>query len=244
MRVLIGAAGVVSLLVLLTWLTLRGVGANATAYTMTLQAFDDFELAEASLHRDVLQARAGLLRNYDSLVRSLEAMQSAATRLRSYAETAGIDASAVSRLAEAAAKEEELTERFKSENALLQNSLTYAGLMSTSPDFGAGNAKFGPSAGALAAAILQLTRDTSPESVQALRQRINEFSAHSLPISPEAEAVKALRAHARLLADLLPASNETLKSLIAWVERMLSIRWVMQLASARTTSSPRRNSGR
>ena len=210
-----GAAGVVSLLVLLTWLTLRVIGVNAPAYTMTLQAFDDFELAEASLHRDVLQARAGLLRNYDPIVLSLEAMQSATTRLRSYAETAGVDASAVSRLAEAAAKEEELTERFKSENALLQNSLTYAGLISTSPDFGAGNAKFGPSAGALAAAILQLTRDTSPESVQALRQRINEFSAQSLPISPEAEAVKALRAHARLLADLLPASNETLKSLIA-----------------------------
>ena len=29
-----GAAGVVSLLVLLTWLTLRGIGANATDYTI------------------------------------------------------------------------------------------------------------------------------------------------------------------------------------------------------------------
>jgi hypothetical protein len=56
-------------------------------------------------------------------------------------------------LAEVVAKEEELTERFKSENALLQNSLTYAGLISTSPDFDTNNAKFGPAAGALAAAI-------------------------------------------------------------------------------------------
>jgi len=199
MRILIGAAAVFSLLIFLTWLTLRGIDTNATAYTMTLQAFDDFELAEASLHRDVLQARAGLLRDYDPLVRALEAMQRAAARLQSYAQTEGLDVKPVSRLAEAAAKEEDLTERFKSENALLQNSLTYAGLISTRPDFGTGNAKFGPSAGALAAAILQLTRDTSPESVRALRQRINEFSAQSLPISPEAEAVKALRAHARLL---------------------------------------------
>jgi signal transduction histidine kinase len=215
MRVLIGAAGVLSLIVLLTWLTLRGIDTNATTYTMALKAYDDYELAEASLHRDVLQARAGLLRDYDPLVQSSKAMESAATRLRSYAQTEGLDMSPLNRLAEAAAKEEELTERFKRENALLQNSLTYASLVSTSPEFGTGNAKFGSSASALAAAILQLTRNTSPESVQALRRRINEFAGQSLPIAPEAEAVKALRAHARLLADLLPASDETLKSLIA-----------------------------
>ena len=179
MRLLAGAAGVLSLLILLTWLTLRGIDTNTTTYTMTLQAFDDYELAEASLHRDVLRARAGLLRNYDPLVRYLEATQSAAARLQSYAQTEGLDMRPISRLAEAAAKEEELTERFKSENALLQNSLTYAALISASPDFGTGNAKFGSSAGALAAAILELTRNTSPESVQALRQRINEFAGHS-----------------------------------------------------------------
>jgi len=45
-----GALGVLLLLALLTWLLLRG-----TAYAVTLRAFDDFSLAEASLHRDVLQ---------------------------------------------------------------------------------------------------------------------------------------------------------------------------------------------
>lgn len=66
MKLLSAAIGVMLLLALLTWLLLRGIDTRAPAYAATLQAFDDFALAEASLHRDVLQSRAGLLRNYDS----------------------------------------------------------------------------------------------------------------------------------------------------------------------------------
>ena len=65
MRNLPFALGVSLLLALLTWLLLRGIDTNAPAYASTLRAFDDYALAEASLHRDVLQARAGLLRDYD-----------------------------------------------------------------------------------------------------------------------------------------------------------------------------------
>ena len=75
MRLLSGALGVLLLLALLTWLLLRGIDTNAPAYAVTLRAFDDFALAEASLHRDVLQARAGLLRDYDTLVKAVEAMR-------------------------------------------------------------------------------------------------------------------------------------------------------------------------
>ena len=72
MRLLPGAVGALLLLALLTWLLLRGIDTNAPAYAATLRAFDDFALAEASLHRDVLQARAGLLRDYDALVKAHE----------------------------------------------------------------------------------------------------------------------------------------------------------------------------
>lgn len=60
------AVGVSLLLTLLTWLLLHGIDTNAPAYALTLRTFDDYALAEASLHRDVLQARAGLLRDYDA----------------------------------------------------------------------------------------------------------------------------------------------------------------------------------
>src|SRR3981081_3101490 len=113
MRVLPGALGVMLLLGLLTWLLVRGFDTNASSYTTTLQALDEFALAQASLHRDVLQARAGLLRNYDSLVKALDAMRDAVARLRSRTEIDGLDGGPVDRLATTVAEQEELTERFK-----------------------------------------------------------------------------------------------------------------------------------
>ena len=94
MRNLPGALGVSLLLALLTWLLLRGIDTNAAAYAVTLRAFDDYALAEASLHRDVLQARAGLLRDYDTFTSAAQAMEDAVARLRSHARTEGLDAEA------------------------------------------------------------------------------------------------------------------------------------------------------
>src|SRR5215475_13438807 len=110
MKLLRGALVVVLLLALLTWLLLRGIDTNAAAYAVTLQAFDDFAIAEASLLRDVLQARAGLLRDYDTLVKATEAMQGAVGRLRLHAQTEGLDEGAVERLAAAVSQQEDLTE--------------------------------------------------------------------------------------------------------------------------------------
>jgi signal transduction histidine kinase len=215
MRLWSGALGVLLLLVLLTWLLLRAIDTNAPAYAATLRAFDDFALSEASLHRDILQARAGLLRDYDSLVKAVEAMEDAVTRLRSHAQTEGLDMAPTDRLAATVAQQEELTERFKSNNALLQNSLSYVGLLSTSPTFGAQDAQLAPATGGLAAAILYLRRDTSPDAVKALQERIDRFAAQAPRAGPDAEAARALLAHAGLLHDLLPAVDETLKALVA-----------------------------
>ena len=212
MRLLSGALGVLLLLALLTWLLLRGIDTNAPAYAVTLRTFDDFALAEASLHRDVLQARAGLLRDYDTLVKAVDAMQDTVSRLRSHAQTEGLDLRSADRLAATVSQQEELTERFKSSNALLQNSLSYVGLLSTSPAFGAQDAQLAP--GALAAALLYLTRDTSPDAIKALQQRIDQFAAQAPTTGPDAEAARALLAHSRLLQELIPGVDETLKALV------------------------------
>jgi signal transduction histidine kinase len=215
MRLLSGALGVLLLLALLTWLLLRGIDTNEPAYAATLRTFDDFALAEASLHRDVLQARAGLLRDYDTLVKAVEAMQDAVSRLRSHAQTEGLDVGPADRLAATVFQQEELTERFKSSNALLQNSLSYVGLLSTSPAFGARDAQLAPATGALAAALLYLRRDTSPDAVKALEERIDRFAVQAPTTGPDAEAARALLAHSRLLQELIPAVDETLKALVA-----------------------------
>jgi hypothetical protein len=212
---LLGVGSVLLLLALLTWLLLRSIDTNAPAYAATLQAFDDFALAEASLHRDVLQARTGLLRNYDSLGSSLEAMENAVARLRSHAMTEGLDSGPVDRLAATVAQHEELTEQFKTRNALLQNSLSYVGQLSTDSAFGSKDAQLASATGALAAAILHLARDTSSDAAQGLQERIDQFAAQAPASSMDAEAAQALLAHARLLHELLPAADVTLESLVA-----------------------------
>jgi signal transduction histidine kinase len=215
MKVQTATAGVLFLLVLLTWLLLRGVDTNASAYATTLRAFDDLELAEASLRRDVLQARAGLLRDYDGLVKSIGAMEAAIAKLRMFAQMEGLNAGPIDRLTAILARQEELTERFKSANALLQNSLSYVGLLSSTPAFGIRDASLAPETGALAAAILYLTRDTSASAIMALRQRIDRFEAQAPKEGAGVEPARALLAHARLLLQLLPAVDETLRALIA-----------------------------
>jgi signal transduction histidine kinase len=215
MRNLPFVLGVSFLLALLTWLLLRGIDTNAPAYAVTLQAFDDYALAEASLHRDVLQARAGLLRNYDTFTAAARAMEDAVARLRSYAQAQGLDTRPVDRLAGAVVTQEALLERFKTSNALLQNSLSYVGLLSTSPEFLAHDVQLAPATGALAAAILHLSRGTSTGSVKALQERIDQFAQQAPTAGPEAETARAMLAHARLLYDQLPTVDETLRAFIA-----------------------------
>lgn len=209
------AFGVSLLLALLTWLLLRGIDTNAPTYALTLQAFDDYALAEASLHRDVLQARAGLLRDYDAFANALGAMKDAVGRLRSHARDERLDERPVERLAAMVARQEDLMERFKTSNALLQNSLSYVGLLSTSPAFLAHDVQLAPATGALAAAILHLARDPSPETLKALQERIDDFAAQAPKAGPEAEVARAMLAHARLLHGQLPAVDATLRAFIA-----------------------------
>ncbi len=82
-------------------------------------------MIEIALHRDVLSARAGMLRNYDPLVQEMNELREALGRLHDNASEDAEEAAAIDRFATAAAHQEQLTEQFKSDNALLQNSLAY-----------------------------------------------------------------------------------------------------------------------
>src|SRR5580704_7328735 len=170
-----GVGVVCLLLALLTWLLVRGIATDAAVYSTTLRIFDDFALAEASLHRDVLQARAGLLTNYDPLVRSSEQIAAAVSQLRARAASEKLDTAPVDRLAAAIKIEENLTERFKSENALLRNSFSYVGHLSTSLEFNDQNFRLG----ALATALLQLTLDSSARSQHAVAERLLELAGQA-----------------------------------------------------------------
>jgi len=73
-----------------------------------------------------------MLRNYDPLVREVSALNDLVSRLRDAASADTEEAAAIDRLAASVGRQEELTEQFKSNNALLQNSLAYFRLFTPS----------------------------------------------------------------------------------------------------------------
>jgi DAHL domain len=214
MRLTPAAAAVPVLLVLLSWLSLRAIDPDAERYDRALKALDRFTMVENALQRDVLSARAGMLRNYDPLVQQVNALREALGRSRDNVSEDPAEAGAIDRLASEAARQEELTEQFKSANALLQNSLAYFPLLSTrlaAPD------RSGPAAAAvssLAAAMMRLTLDTSPAVVREVAERLNELAAQPAAAGGAAP-VQALLAHGRLLHDLLPKTGGLLTELLA-----------------------------
>jgi signal transduction histidine kinase len=206
------AAALVPLaLLLLTWLSVRAADADADLFDRALGILDEFANVENELHRDVLSARAGMLRNYDPLVREVDALDDALGRLR---ETAAADAEVVAgiaRLRSMVNEQEALIEQFKSDNALLQNSLAYFGRFSTDLGAAVQNEKLVAAVSALAAAMLHLTLDTSPQIAHEVADRLDDVVAQSGP--SDASSIEPLLAHARLLHRLLPATDHALKAL-------------------------------
>jgi hypothetical protein len=194
-------------------LLLRSSGSDVERYAQALETLDKFALADASLHRDVLQACAGLLRNYDPLVRDAQRMDDTLAWLRAYTQAEGIVGGRVERLAATVAQEKELTERFKSNNALRQNSLSYVGFLGTDPALVGQDAHLAQAVSAVAAAVLLLTRDTSAESFRALQTQIDRLATQAHSVGPDAEGVQTLLAHARLLRIVLPEVDKTLLAL-------------------------------
>ena len=207
MRLVPALVSVPLLILLLTWLVIRAVDADAERFDQALGEINNFERVEAELNRDVLSARIGVLRNYDPLVRETQALDASISRLKQIPALNAATTTAIGRLANMVARQEDLVEHFKSDNALLQNSLAYFALFS-SDWMGA----FADSVSSLAAAMLRFTLDTSAISARAVQNRLNELS-NQASHSGEGAAAKELLAHTHLLLHLLPATYGTLVAL-------------------------------
>jgi signal transduction histidine kinase/CheY-like chemotaxis protein len=202
------------LLLLLTWLSVRAVDPEAELFDRALVALDNFATLENALDRDALAARAGMLGNYDPLVREVTGLYNSLAQLR---QTAAVDdetTAAIDRLAALVGRLETLVEQFKSDNALLQNSLAYFRLFSghlSEPDR---SGSLVPAVSALVTAMLELTLDTSPTAAHEVEERLDSL-ARQPPVSNPADSIQALLAHGRMLHDLLPATDGILKALFA-----------------------------
>ena len=155
MKILPAVVAVPFLVLLLSWLSIRAIDPDAERFDLALDQTNRFARLESDLQRDVLSARAGVLRDYDPLVQETDALDDLIGRLHRFPSMNRATRSAIDSLAAQVATQEDLVERFKTDNALLQNSLAY--LASFSSDL---TGAFATSINPLAAAMLRLTLDT------------------------------------------------------------------------------------
>ncbi|GJE42775.1 two-component system VirA-like sensor kinase [Methylobacterium soli] len=201
------------LLLLLTWLSFGAVNADAEIYDQALQNLDRVAVTESALQRDVLMARAGSLRNYDPLVWEIADLYGIVGQMHCIASPGAHTAPAIEALAASVRRQEELIERFKTENALLQNSLAYFGLFGTAITRSGDDSRLLARVSALAAAMLHLTLDTSPASSAEVADRLDRLMEENG--ARDDPGIQALLAHGRMLHRLLPSVDEVLRTLVA-----------------------------
>ena len=209
---------VVGLLLVLTYLLVQSRSPDLALRDRMHEALQSFALHDAELTRDVLLARAGLLPNYDSLVATSQSLASDLEALGAQSVTASDHAARVSlgqhvHALEAAAREK-LTdiEYFKSDNALLRNSLMYLtrgqGLVRTKLDTEKALAQ---EMGHLSHSLLRFMQ--APESgvgdeIQTVLDRIHAMTSSD----PQ---FQILVTHGRFIVNDLPHVDESLNRIIA-----------------------------
>ncbi|SFD62157.1 two-component system VirA-like sensor kinase [Methylobacterium sp. 13MFTsu3.1M2] len=195
---------------LLTWLLINGNGGMEAAYLATQRTVDALALAESRMQHDVLRARTGLLRNYDPIVAHQREMQKAGADLQ--ASNAGDPD--VQALAEAVDREAAMVERFKTGNALVQNSIAYFDSLSdrlSESDIAPGLAR---AVAALQIRISELVRDSTPARLADIRTRL-ETLHEADGAAARAGDVDAIVLHGRQLLELLPHVDAVTRSLPA-----------------------------
>jgi signal transduction histidine kinase len=206
------------MLLLLTYLLVQGSTPDAARHESTLDALRTVILNDAALQRDVLKARAGLLRNYDPLVSSIDRLRNAVAILRTTARAADEPARSeierhTQRLATAVDDQEALLEAFKSRNALLQNSLTFLHHMSRHLGADSEPAVVAE-IGSLANALLRFTSDPRDEPAAALTASLDRLSR--MATSPDlGRDIRATVAHGGLVVATLPQVDDLVSRLLA-----------------------------
>jgi signal transduction histidine kinase len=202
---------VAGLLIVLTYLLVQGTAPAAERHERTLDAIRTVILYNAALQRDVLRARTGLLRSYDPLVRSIENLTGATESLPTARGVASGEARAeidrkVAEVTEAVRGEEALVETFKSDNALLQNSLSYFNYTSGRLA-GEGDGLRAVEIGALTIAMSRFVNDSQPETARAVTASLNRLARPSVDTGMTRD-LGSLVSHGRLIVTTLPKVDD------------------------------------
>jgi signal transduction histidine kinase/ActR/RegA family two-component response regulator len=204
---------VVGLLLVLTYLLLRGATPDAALHERRLRAIDALTLHQAALHRDVLRVSHGLLFNYDPLVAAVTRLREVAKELRG---TGGASGPLMDSIAAELDEQEALVEEFKSTHALLQNSLTYFGHLSH--ELGTSTSQAGRVVAIVVArfatSMFEFIGGPSDAAETAeIAALLDKLSILAAPAALR-EDIVALRAHGALILRELPAEDEILARLL------------------------------
>jgi signal transduction histidine kinase len=207
------AAGI---LLAVSLVLVRFMGPDRAMHERILEAIQTLTVDAAALQRDALEARAGMLPNYDALVRDAAGMRDAMAELRR-AGDATISAHLKS-LAEAIDEQEPLLEAFKSDNALLRNSLRYLAFSIGAPvthETDMDQPVIASELSRLGVAMLVFVQDPRADSTQQVRALLDRLG--KLPVADPGVArnLHLLVVHGRLIVARLPVVDSTLGGLIA-----------------------------
>ena len=192
------------LTLVLTFFALQGVAPEPARHERTLEALRTLTLRDAALQRDVLQARAGMLASYDPIVAAMGDLRAAAAALQDAgaeapaSTRAGLDRR-VAEVAGAVAAQEARVDAFKSQYALLRNSLAYFSHLIADIS----------GASDLANAMLRFTRGEGPVAMPDVVAELDRLSEPGGPNSG------ALVAHGRLIVATLPRVDGLVGEIVA-----------------------------
>lgn len=189
-------------------------GPSTSGEDAALAQLDQHAMAESALHTALLSARNGMLRNYDPLTSRIEDLNLAIDTLERIELEPAI-AARVANLRMMSLRQEQTIEQFKTQNALLQNSLVHFGIFTTRLNDTAHPTAAAKQASALATAMLRLTLDTSPAVGADVDSNLLALSQEESTSLEESRTVEALLAHARLLRSLLPEIDAILQEIFS-----------------------------
>ncbi|MDL2403512.1 two-component system VirA-like sensor kinase [Rhizobium mayense] len=183
-----------------------------------LTALRSIDINHASLQRDALQARAGLLLNYDPLVDSVVQLRLSASRLSGLIGQAGLTnpgrlEKELSQVSSCIDEDEALIDQLKTNNALLQNSLSIAVQMLTAmhannyqkTQQAVGSSDFG----------LLLMRFIRQPDDQLQRLLLLQLDALLRTPAGATSEVQSFVAHAKIILSTLPGVDATIEKILA-----------------------------
>jgi PAS domain S-box-containing protein len=180
------------------------------------EALQTLQLHDTELTRDVLFARAGLLPNYDSLPRTARNLSRTLSMLQTGCATVSGDVAEemgehVEALTAALQQKLNLVEYFKSDNALLQNSLTYMAYTGQTLGSRVEAEEAAVEIAALSHALLRFMHTPERRVGQEATAVLNRLS-----LMPRyQQELRVLVAHGRLIVEILPQVDTLLHRIIA-----------------------------